>query len=327
MPLSLSLACGPYDRTNALMNGDVRIEGCDVNAIALTPEESFHRSFGESQFDIAELSFSTYLIQTSRGTCDYVGIPAFLSRMFRHSAIYVRSDRIRTPSDLKDAKVGVPEYQVTAAVWVRGLLEDEFGVAPSMLDWVSGGVEEVGRSEKTAISLPDDIRISAATDRPLSDMLADGELDAIIAPRMPSCFAQAKPNIGRLFPDYRIAEAAYYRKTGLFPIMHLVGIRKSLVERNPWLPASAMKAFEQSRRRSLKTLTDPTALHVSLPWLIAEMEETQAIMGPDFWSYGVEKNLKDIETLLDYHHRQGLSHRRLSIDELFAPGSTAGVKI
>ena len=327
MKLSLSLACGPYDRTRALMSGDVRIEGCEINAVALSPEEVFFRAFGNAQFDIAELSFSTYLIQTAAGTCDYVGIPAFPSRMFRHSAIYVRSDRIRTPDDLKGARVGVPEYQVTAAVWVRGLLEDEYGVAPADLNWVNGGVEEVGRVEKAKISLPGDVRLSTATERPLSAMLADGELDAIIAPRAPSCFTRGEENVGRLFPDYRADEIAYFRKTGLFPIMHLVGIRRSLVEAHPWLAASAMKAFETSLRQCVGALGDPTALQVSLPWLVAELEATQAVMGADFWSYGVEKNRKVIETLLDYHHRQGLSPRRLSIGDLFAPGSTEDVKI
>lgn len=327
MKLSLSLACGPYDRTRALLSGDVGIEGCDINPVALTPEESFYRSFGESQFDISELSFSTYLIQKSRGHCDYVGIPAFLSRMFRHSAIYVRTDRIRAPDDLKGARVGVPEYQVTAAVWVRGLLEDEYGVAPADLNWISGGVEEVGRIEKTAISLSDDIRISSAPGRPLSAMLVDGEIDAIVAPRPPSCFLRGSENIGRLFPDYRAIEAAYFRKTGIFPIMHLVGIRKSLVEKHPWLPASVMKAFEQARRLCFGPLHDTTALHVSLPWLVAEAEATEQIMGKDFWPYGVEKNWHVLETLLDYHHKQQLSPRRLTVQELFAPGSAAEVKI
>lgn len=309
------------------MNGDIDIEGCNINPIALTPEEAFLRAFGQTEFDISELSFSTYLVETARGTCNYIGIPVFPSRMFRHSAIYVRTDRIKKPSDLIGARVGVPEYQVTAAVWVRAFLESEYGVAPSQINWIGGGVEELGRVEKTPISLPDTIRMTRVTDKPLGAMLVDGDIDAIVAPRPPSAFTNKAAQIGRLFSDYRTVEIEYFRKTRLFPIMHLIGIRKELVETHPWLAASVTKAFEQSRRRCMAALYDPTALQVSLPWLVAEAEATQAIMGDDFWPYGVDANRHVIETLLDCHHRQGLSARRMTIDEIFARGAIAGVKI
>lgn len=325
--LPISLACGPYDRTRALMTGEVPVEGCRVNYISLSPEEVFFRAFGHAEFDVAELSFSTYLIQTAKGECEYVGIPAFVSRLFRHSAFYVRTDRISSPQALRGARVGVPEYQVTAAVWARGILKDEYGVRPSEIDWVTGGVEEGGRTEKVKIELPADIRIRHCDGPPLGQLLAEGELDAILAPRPPSVFRNGAPNIGRLFPDYRSAEAAYFKKTGIFPIMHIVGVRKSLAEQNPWLPGSLMKAMETSRLRCLDALSDPTAVQIMLPWLVAETEVTRKIMGEDYWSYGVEKNRKTIETLLQYHHDQGLSHRLLSIEEIFHPGSLIRFRI
>lgn len=327
MKLPLTIACGPYDRTRALFDGDVQIEGCDGNFLALSPEEIFYRSFGTSEFDVAELSFSTYLIQTARHQCDYIGIPAFLSRAFRHSAIYVRTDRVNTPADLKGARVGVPEYQVTAAVWARGMLQDEYGIAPSDINWVCGGVEELGRQEKTPIELNSDVRIEMASKKPLSQMLRDGDLDAILAPRAPSCFQQGKPNIGRLFRDYRGAEADYFRKTSLFPIMHLVGIKKALVADNPWLPGSVMKAFSKARTACLPALDDATALHITLPWLLAEAEWTRDVMGADPWPYGIEPNRKSIDALLRYHFDQGLSRRLLGIDEIFAAGAQTAFRV
>lgn len=327
MTLSLTIACGPYDRTRALFDGSIRIEGCEPNFLALSPEEIFYRAFSGSEFDVAELSFSTYLIQTARDECEYVAIPAFVSRSFRHSAFYVRTDRIKRPEDLKGARIGVPEYQVTAAVWARGILEDEYGVAPKDVSWVCGGVEEVGRYEKIRIELDKDIRIEVARDTPMSQMLADGELDAILAPRAPSSFTRGSPNVGRLFRDYRSAEAAYFRKTGIFPIMHVIGIRKSLVADNPWLPGSLMKAFARSREACLPTLYDPTALHVSLPWLVAEAEWTREVMGSDPWPYGIDANRKVIDTMLRYHFDQGLSRRHLAIENIFANSALGAFRI
>ncbi|MFD2251275.1 4,5-dihydroxyphthalate decarboxylase [Pseudochelatococcus lubricantis] len=320
MTLPLTIACGEYDRTRALFEGSVAIEGCAANFIPLAPEEIFYRAFTGGEFDVAELSLSTYLIQTARGECEYIGIPAFVSRSFRHSAFYVRSDRVGSPSDLVQARVGVPEYQVTAAVWARGILEDEYGVKPRDINWVTGGVEDLGRHEKVPIELPPEIRVETAP-RPLAQMLADGEIDAILAPRAPSCFTNRVPNVTRLFEDYRAVEADYFRKTGIFPIMHLIGVRKSAVGVNPWLPGSLLKAFEHARRASLPTLSDATALHVSLPWLIAEAEWTRSVMGPEPWPYGVEANRRTIDVLLRYHFDQGLSCRLLTVDDIFAEGT------
>lgn len=326
--LSVSLACGPYDRIAALFDGTVTIDGCDVNAHALSPEESFFRSFRHAEFDISELSFSTYLIKTARGECPYIAIPAFVSRSFRHSAIYVRKDSgIAKPEDLKGARVGVPEYQVTAAVWVRQLLEVDHGVAPSAVEWKTGGVEEPGRHEKTALNLPSDIRISAIGDgRTLNEMLVAGEIDALVCPRAPSSYKGGQGDIVRLFSDPVAAAGAYYKRHKVFPIMHVIGIRKSLIEANPWLPGSAMKAFNSAREIAMRKLEDTTALAISLPWVVEEAERSAEIFGGNFWSYGVE-NEAAIDVFLDAHYAQGLSSRRLSLDEVFAPSSMERFKI
>lgn len=326
MTLPLTIACGAYDRTQAFFNGRVPIEGCSPNFLSLSPEEIFYRAFMGREFDVAELSFSTYLVQTARGECQYVGIPAFVSRSFRHSAFYVRSDRIRAPSDLAAARIGVPEYQMTAAVWARGILADEYGVHPRDIKWVTGGMEELGRHEKAPLKLASDIRVEMAPS-PLAQMLADGEIDAILAPRAPSCFVNGAPHVARLFEDYRAVEADYFRKTGIFPIMHLIGIKKSIVAENPWLPGSILKAFEQARRAALPPLHDTTALHVSLPWLVAEAEWTRSLMGDEPWPYGVEPNRKTLDALLRYHFDQGLSDRRMTIADIFADGTYDNFRI
>ena len=287
--LPLTIACWDYDRTRALMDGRVRVEGCDVTTLALSPEEAFFRAFRHHEFDVSELSFSTYMMSRAKGTCPYIAIPAFVSRAFRHSAIYIRTDRgIRAPADLKGRVVGVPEYQVTAALWVRGMLKDEYGVEAGDLDWRTGGVEEPGRHEKVELSLPANVRVTpVAAGKTLGAMLAAGEIDALVAPRAPSCFVRGVTNVGRLFADSRAAETAYWTKTRIFPIMHVVGVRESLVAAHPWLPASVFKAFVQAKALAIPDLFEVAALKYTLPWIAAEAETTRALMGEDFWPYGV----------------------------------------
>lgn len=318
--LRLSLACGDYDRTRPILDGRVAVEGCDLAALALTPEESFFRAFRHSAFDVAELSLSTYVMTTARGTCPYVAVPAFVSRSFRHSAIYIRRDRgIARPEDLKGRRIGVPEYQVTAAVWARAILEQEHGVRPRDLHWISGGVEEPGRPDKVVMDLPPDVALSRAPEgRWLSEMLAAGDIDALMCPRAPSCFDAGHPQIARLYADPSAAAAAWFTRRRVFPIMHVVGIRRSLVEAHPWLPQSVFKAFVAARDIALERLRDTTALAVSLPFLVEEAERTRALMGDDFWPYGLGENRATLEMFLDEHHRQGLSPRRLAPEQLFA---------
>jgi 4,5-dihydroxyphthalate decarboxylase len=319
----VTLACGNYDRTRAIMDGRVKIEGCEVNYIPLEPEEVFFRAVRHEEFDIAELSFNSYIIQTSRNESRYIGIPAFVSRCFRHSMIYIRTDRgIRRPENLKGKLVGVPEYQMTALVWMRGILEEDYGVKASDIHWRSGGQEQPGRQERARINLPKEIDLQPIPPgETLSAMLAAGKLDALMTARAPSCFHNETPNIDRLFPDHRKVEQDYFRRTGLYPIMHLIGIRKSLVERHPWMPASVMKAFAQAKAAAMYDLRTLAAPNLMLPWTEAETLETMALMGKDFWRYGVRENLREIETLARYSYEQGLAERIVPVTELFAPST------
>ena len=320
--LTLSLACGPYDRTAALLDGRVRIEGVDIIPAPLTPEEAFHRAFKFGEFDITEMSMSSHVVMTSRGEAEYVGVPAFISRVFRHSGIYIRTDRgIKSPADLRGKLIGIPEYQITANVWIRGILQDDFGVKPSELKWRRGGIEEPGRGERAPITLPKEIDLQQIPDnKTLSGMLESGELDAVIGARAPSCFLRGAPNVGRLFPD-RKTEEEYYTRTRIFPIMHLVGIRKALVDEHPWLPVSVYKAFCEARQHVFYGLGDLSALHYTLPWSVMDYEHTMRLFGSDYWSYGLKQNQHVVDTFLRYHHEQGLSSRRVKPEELFAPST------
>ena len=317
----VTIACGNYDRTRPIMDGRVKVEGCAVTYLPLYPEEIFFRAFRYHEFDVCELSFSSYLRTVANGTSAYMAIPAFVSRIFRHSGIYVRSDAgIKTPAALRGKRVGLPEYQITAVVWMRGMLQHEYGVAPAEIHWRSGGQEQPGRGERTPLKPIPGLDLQAIGDgQTLVGMLRDGELDALFTARPPSTFLRGEPHIGRLFPNTREAEMAYFRKTGLFPIMHLVGVRKTLLARYPWLATSVYKAFCEAKALAMTDLRDVNALMVTLPFLEAETLATMAAMGDDFWRYGVKENKGEIEALTGYAYEQGLVDRKLAPEELFAP--------
>ncbi len=321
--LAITIACDAYDRVQALVDGTVRVEGCHAIVLPLSAEEVFHRAFGQREFEVSELSMSSYLLATSRGACPYVAIPVFLSRVFRHAALYVRRDRgIATPADLRGRLVGVPEYQMTAALWVRGMLSDVYGVRAEDIRWRSGGLEDAGRKEKIALDLPARFEvIPIAPERTLSAMLAEGELDALVTPRTPSCYQGGTAQVVRLFPDYRAAEQDYFRRTRIFPIMHVVGVRRDLVDKYPWLPASVYKAFREAKALCLRRLDEIGALAITLPWVVAEAEATRALMGADYWPYGIEENRHVLETMTRYAYEQGLTSRQLAVEELFAAGT------
>jgi 4,5-dihydroxyphthalate decarboxylase len=290
-------------------------------------EECFERAYFHGEFEVAEIGFSPYLIALSRGTPPYVAVPAFLSRMFRHSAVYIRNDRgIAGPADLKGKRIGVPEYQMSAVMWFRGYLQDEFGITARDIDWVQGGLENPGRREKFPLNLPPDFPLErAAEGETLSRMLADGALDAVMAARRPSCFVSGHPRVARLFPDYRAAERDYYRKTGIFPIMHAVGVRRDIHDKHPWLAASIYKAFAQAKKLADAEFAETTALKIGLPWVNAEYDETRALMGDDYWSYGLDaRNRKTLDAMARYSFEQGLAVRLLSVDEMFAESTLGG---
>jgi len=318
--IPVTVACGNYDRTEAIRDGRVKVEGCAVTYLPLYPEEIFHRVFKFQEFDISEMSFSSYIRTVAAGTSAYTGVPAFVSRIFRHSGIYIRKGAgIEKPEDLRGKRIGVPEYQITAVVWMRGMMQHEYGVKPTEIHWRSGGQEEPGRSERTPLKpIPGLDLKPIGPEQTLVGMLRDGELDALFTARAPSSFVKGEPHIARLFSNTREAEKAYYKKTGLFPLMHLVGIRKDLVERHPWLPTSVYKAFCEAKALAMADLRDVNALMVTLPWLEAETSATAAVMGPDFWRYGVAENMAEIEALTQYSYEQGLSERKVKVEELFA---------
>jgi 4,5-dihydroxyphthalate decarboxylase len=326
--LQLSVAVGDYDRMRPLMDGGVQIDGVDPVFMRLSPEEIFFRAMRGAEFDVCELSLSSFTVRTARGDNAYVGIPVFPSRAFRHTAIYIRTDRgIASPADLRGRRVGVPEYQLTANVWARAILEDDHGVAAADITWVRGGLNEPGRVEKVALSLPPAIRIEdAPTDTTLSAMLQRGEIDAVIAPRAPAGFG-TDPRIGWLFADPVAAGCDYFSRTRIFPIMHLLGLRRSIAERHPWLPGALYKAFDASKNLALERLADDSASKATLPFVEVHVLRMRKLMGQDYWPYGLAPNRHVLETFLRHHHRQGLSARQVAAEELFHPATLEAFKV
>lgn len=327
--LNLSLACWSYDRTEALQTGRIAPDGIDLNFQALDVEETFFRMLRNREFDIAEMSMSSYCVTLGREDPAFIAIPVFPSRFFRHSCIFVSSKSgIKKPSDLVGKRIGVPEYQMTAPVWIRGILQDEYGVDPSSVTYVTGGEEQPGREEKLALNLPDKFRIEAiGPDQILSKMLADGEIDALHTARAPSTFHSRPDDVKRLFPDFVDVEKAYFDKTGIFPIMHVVAIRRELYQQHRWIAQSLCKAFAEAQRLTYEQLRVSASLKTMLPWQIAAVEDTVATMGEEWWPYGLERNRHVIETFTRYHHEQGLSPRQLTVEEMFAPETFAEFRI
>jgi 4,5-dihydroxyphthalate decarboxylase len=327
--LRLTLACWDYDRTRALADGRVRPEGIDLEFLPLDVEETFFRMLRYREFDAAELSMSSYCVSLSREDPPFIAIPVFPSRFFRHSCIFVSAKSgIREPKDLIGKRVGVPEYQMTAPVWIRGVLSDEYGVKPTSVKYFTGGEEEPGRDEKLKLNLPAEFDVTPiGPDQTLAQMLADGEIDALHTARTPSTFYSRPDDVKRLFPDFVAAEKAYFRRTGIFPIMHVIAIRRSVYEANPWVARSLFKAFCQAQAVTYQNLAVTSAMTSMLPWQVAAVEETRAELGEDWWPYGFERNRAVLDTFLRYHHEQGLSPRRLQPEALFAPETFEAFKI
>ena len=326
MGLPIDLACWNYDRTQALIDGRVIVEGVDLNYISMQMPESFHRMFRHAEFDVSEMSFAWYLGSFVPPRRHMVAIPVFPSRMFRHSAIYVHGrSGIKDPSDLVGKRIGVPEYQQTAGVWIRGMLADDYGVAVDAVSYHQGGLTAPGRRE-SMVRQPEGVDLSPiGPDDTLSELLERGEIDAIYTAHAPVGFGERAARIERLFPDYRREEQAYYQRTGIFPIMHTVVIRADVLDAHPWLARSLMKGFEEAKAIALRDVFEPAAAKCTLPWLMAEAEETERVFGTrDFWPYGLERNRHVIETFVRYAHEQGLIPDRLAVEELF-PASTLDI--
>lgn len=283
--LNLTLACEDYDRTRPLRDGSVKPEGIDLNYLVLPVEEIFWRMLRYEEFDVAELSMGAFLVDASRGRRPFVAIPVFPSRTFRHRCIFVNvTSGIERPEDLRGKRVGVPEYTMTASVWLRGLLQHEYGVAPEEIHWFQGGEEQPGRKDRVEFDPPPKVRLGVIPeDRTLNEMIESGEIDALMSPRMPSCFLSGSPKVRRLFPDFKRVEMDYFRKTGIFPLMHTVVIRMGVYEKNPWVAQSLYKAFCEAKDLCFSQIYDSNVLRNSLPWTIADYEETRLLMGGDYW--------------------------------------------
>jgi 4,5-dihydroxyphthalate decarboxylase len=311
------------------MENRVRFDGIDLTYLNLVIEEIFFRQMRFHEFDVSELSFSSFLVSMFDESPPFIAIPIFPSRSFRHSGIYVNADAgIREPGDLMGRRIGCAEYQLTANVWIRGILEDEYGVAPSSFTTVIGGLEEAGRVEKAAVSLPPQIKIERiGPAQTLSAMLESGEIDAVFTPRAPSSFIRGTGRVRRLFEDTYAAEREYYERTKIFPIMHVVVIRRDLYGQYRWVAQSLFKGFVEAQRMAYDDLHQTAALKTMLPWLITHVADTEKVMGRDFWAYGYAPNVDAIEKLLRYHYQQGLSPRQLKPHEIFAPETLESFRI
>jgi 4,5-dihydroxyphthalate decarboxylase len=316
--IPITVASGDYDRVRALREGRIGIAGCAVSYSTVEANALFVRNLKNQEFDVSEMSFSTYITLKARDVHHYTAVPVFLSRAFRHSAIFVRSDRISKPADLKGKRVGTPEYLTTMLVWMRGLLSDEYGIAPSDLRWRLGGLEQPSTKTTSPERVAGVDIANIPPGRTLAGMLADGEIDAIFSARPPSCFVNGAPHVGRLFADTRAVEQAYYGKTGIYPLMHAVGIRNTLLQAHPWMARAVFDAFHKAKEIALADLQKLAAFAVTLPWVEAEYRATQAVLGPDIWPYGLDANRKAIDTLCRYLHEQGFTPRRMAEEELFA---------
>jgi 4,5-dihydroxyphthalate decarboxylase len=327
--LRLSLACWNYDRTRGLLEDRIPVDGIDLTYINIPVEETFFRMIRHREFDLAEMSLSSYTLSMFREPRPFVAIPVFPSRSFRHSCIYVNSKSgIREPKDLIGKRVGNPEYQLTACVWIRGILSDDYQVPVSSVTYFRGGEEQPGRTEKQTVSLPPEIRLeNIAENKTLNQMLVDGEIDAIYSPRAPSAFMQGNPAVRRLFEDYETVEREYYQRTRIFPIMHTIVIRREVYEQHRWIAQSLYKAFVQAQREVYEDLFEPAALKTMLPWQIRHAEQTRELMGRDFWPYGFDPNVRGLSTFLRYSFEQGLSKRLLAPQELFVPETMEAFRI
>jgi len=326
--LALTLACWNYDRTRALFDGSVRPDGIDLTCLDLPVEETFFRMLRYQEFDVAEMSLSSYVMSLF-ADAPFVAIPVFPSRFFRHSCIYVNAAAgIQQPRDLAGRTVGTPEYQMTAPVWIRGILADGYDVPVTSVSYVTGGLEEAGRAEKLALDLPSSVRIRRiGPAQTLSAMLAEGEIDALYTARAPSSFRAGDGRVRRLFDDFAAVERDYYRRTRIFPIMHTVVLRRPVYEQHRWIAQSLTKAFAAAQRVAYDDLAQTAALKTMLPWLVAHVEDARREMGEDFWPYGMVANAATLATFLRYSHEQGLSRRLLAPADLFAPETLEAFKI
>lgn len=322
--LPLTFACGPYDRMEALNYGLIPVEGIDLNFIEIqAPREIFDRMVGSQEFDLSEMSLAEYITMTAKGTSPFVALPVFPSKAFRHAFICVnRGAGIREPKDLAGKRIGTPLYTQTAAIWIRGDLENIYGADLSDVQWIQGAVEKAGThgDPPAPPQLSKPIKISSNTsDKSLSQMLADGEIDAVLGSRMPDSVRTHPDKVAHLFPDFRQEEKRYYQEHRIHPIMHCVVIRRDIYESNKWVAQSLYKAFLAAKDWAIDQMYFSGAQKYMLPWLFDDLREIDDVFGGDPWPYGIEENRPTLEALVKYMHQQNFIAEKVGLEGLFAP--------
>ena len=326
--LPLTLAITHYDHVTDLVNGRVPVEGVELTCLTLQIEEIFFRNLNFREFDVAEMSMAKYTSLMSQGDSPFAGIPVFPSRVPRHSSIYVRRDgSVKSPQDLVGRKVGIPEWAQTAAVYSRGLLMHQYKIDLASIQWIQAGVDQPGRVEKVNLKLPPGVKYSSAPDKSLNGMLVSGEIDAAFSAHPPSCYEERHPNIKRLFEDYLELEQRYVKETGIFPIMHVIAIKREIAERNPWVAMNLFKALEEAKRRSVARVLNCTSSVVPIPWGYELARRAKELVGDDLMPYGIDANRRTLEAFLQYAHEQGVTHRKLSPEALFPPQVQKSFKV
>lgn len=317
--LPLTMAIFDYDHVRDMSLGRVKPEGIDLTVLNFDVEEIFHRFMFGQEWHISEISMGMSTSRFSEGDAPFVYLPVFPSRVFRHSGIYVlRDGPIRTAEDLKGKRIGCPEWGQTATIYIRGWMMHDVGIKLTEVDWVQSGINDPGRQEAANLDLPEGVNLEVVTDRSLTQMMFDGDLDGAFAARPPKAFLDGDPRIVRLFPDYRKAEEDYFKRTGIFPIMHSVSLRRDVFEQNPWVAMNMITAFEQAKQRSKSRIENFTASQVPVSWLYHDaLDVNKTLFGDDFWPYGIEPNRITLEAFLQYAYEQGTLHRRLTVDELY----------
>jgi 4,5-dihydroxyphthalate decarboxylase len=326
--VALTIATDDYDHMRDLRFGLVRPEGIDVTYLCMEIHEVFSRFIFNREFDVSELSSAKFAALVSEPDSDIVGLPVFPSRQFRFSSFYINTTKgIKTAADLRGKRIGLPEWAQSAAVYTRGYLMHDVGIPLDAIDWVQAGTEQAGRIEKVDLTLPKGVRLERIADKTLSDMLAAGEIDAAMIAREPSCFKKGHPDVARLFPDFRAAELEYYKKTKIFPIMHIIAMKRSVLAEHPWVARNLFNAFEESKRNSLSRINDNAISSYPVPWLTDYSRGTRKIFGDDTHSYGIEANRPTLEAYLTYAWEQGIAKRLMKPEEIFPPGIEVSTKI
>ncbi len=318
--IHLTLAINDYDHVRDLVSGEVQAGGIDLTCLTLTVEEIFYRFLHGLEWDVSEISLGMSSSAVSRGDAPFVLIPVFPSRVFRLSSIYVRPDGpVKTPEDLAGKRIGVPEWGQTAGVYTRGWLTHQVGIALGDVDWYQSGANQPGRVEAASLKLPDGISLTRVTDRSLTEMLFDGDIEAIFSARAPDAFLSGDPRMVRLIPDFRQSEQAYFADTGIFPIMHTVAIRRRVYEEHPWVAMNLYKAFDEAKRRGVRRIMNVTASQIAVPWGFHDATEVGRLVFGDgeYWPYGIEPNRVTLDAFLQFCFEQGVCHERLTPEELF----------